>query len=265
MHSTLQPMTRGQMIRLTAGRTVGSSVLACSVAYSLSHFFPDQDLTSALTLAIVVPFFVTPFLTWRTAVALRDMRAAQIEMATMARTDPLTGLANRRAFFDADSHVRERADPALRCALLFIDIDHFKQINDAHGHEGGDVVLRSLAARLGDNLRANEVVARFGGEEFVVAFYDLSIEDAIRIAERIGDAARNDRVAFRSAVIRYSVSIGVAFGAVKTPIDRMLSTADAQLYLAKNSGRDCVRWDGGALMKGDTRPPAAARRAVGYA
>lgn len=253
------------MIRLTAARTVGSSILASSVAYSLSHFFPDQDLTSALTLAIVVPFFVTPFLTWRTAVALRDMRAAQIEAAKLALTDPLTGLLNRRAFFDADAHVRETSDLERHCALLFIDIDHFKRINDTHGHEGGDVVLCSLATRLGASLRTDDMVARFGGEEFVVQLYDLSQDDAINIAKRLGEAARADRVSYRSVVIGYSISIGIAFGTVKTPIDRLLSTADAQLYLAKNAGRDCARWEEAAIAKDETRPIAVARRAVGYA
>lgn len=258
MPTSLEPFTKTQMIRLMAGRTIGSSVLASAIVALISYIFPQQDLTWSLSLAVAVPFVVTPFLSWRTAAALRDMRAAQIEAAKLAQTDPLTGLPNRRAFFQADERLRATAPPDLSRALMFIDIDHFKRINDRHGHEGGDAVIRSLAARLLECLHADDDVARIGGEEFVVQFRDRSVEDALRIAAKLGAAARNDDVAFRGSALHYTVSIGIASGTLRTPIDRLLSAADAQLYLAKNAGRDCIYCENAIAPKDSNRSARAA-------
>lgn len=240
------------MIRLTAARTVGSSILASSVAYSLSHFFPDQDLTSALTLAIVVPFFVTPFLTWRTAVALRDMRAAQIEAAKLALTDPLTGLLNRRAFFDADAHVREASDPERHCALLFIDIDHFKRINDTHGHAAGDRVLKVVAETLSRISDARCHVARHGGEEFAILFRALSPQKAWHRLDHAREELAERRLVNRAtdmAFGRITFSGGIADVFAYANKGDALRAADDALYAAKQAGRNQI------LLAGAEPPP----------
>lgn len=261
-----KPMTLYEMIRLTALRTLASSALAGSVAFIIGWLSPGPYSDTVTLYAVAIPFFVTPFLSWMSAKALRDARAAQIRADEMAYVDALTGTLNRRAFFEANATTDSDESRSRRRAILFIDIDNFKQINDAHGHEGGDAVLRSFASRLQASVRKGDLVVRFGGEEFVVEADELLPQDAEKVAQRISVAARNDSVPFRSQTIRYSVSIGITCGDTMTPIDDLLSAADAQLYLAKNAGRDCVRSDNAAAAApvGAPRNARVARAALRY-
>ena len=158
-----------------------------------------------------------------------------------ARLDPLTEVFNRRAFFEAEAVALGKFRPSDRRMILFLDIDHFKSINDRFGHEGGDEVLRAFSKLLRSSLRKDDLVARFGGEEFVIELAGASATDAEMIAERIRAEAQSSGVMFRSRRIDYTVSIGIAAGAFEDPVDRLLGTANAQLYLAKQSGRNCIR------------------------
>lgn len=254
MRAIQKPMTLYDMIRLTALRTLASSALAGFVAFVIGWLSPGPYSNTVILYAIAIPFFVTPFLSWMTAAALRDARAAQIRADELAYTDSLTGALNRRAFFEANAPTDDAAAHTHRRAILFIDIDNFKAINDAHGHEGGDAVLRSFAKRLQVCVRKSDLVVRFGGEEFVVEAEDLLPQDAEKVAQRISRAAREDCVPFRNETIRYSVSIGVTCGDATSPIDQLLAAADAQLYLAKNAGRDCIRSDGAGMTDAAAAP-----------
>lgn len=173
---------------------------------------------------------------------LRDNLDHSLELAV---TDQLTGLHNRRYMASQlDALVRRAAvgggDPV---ALLVIDIDHFKKINDSFGHPVGDEVLREFAVRLASNVRAIDLPVRFGGEEFVVVMPDTQLEDAHRIAERIRlhVAGSPFRVLGGEELLTVTISIGVAasLGMGDGP-DALLKRSDEAMYEAKMSGRNRV-------------------------
>lgn len=161
-----------------------------------------------------------------------------------AETDALTGVANRKGF---DRALRELATRSLEegvpLALLVVDVDHFKQFNDTHGHDVGDAVLRLVAGRIRDGLREADVVARYGGEEFVVLMPGVGLADAIAAAERLRAAVAARRLRSRtdgSDLGAVTVSIGVALYRPGEPLDHLFRRADHALYIAKRTGRNRV-------------------------
>jgi diguanylate cyclase (GGDEF)-like protein len=168
---------------------------------------------------------------------------ANLKISRLAETDPLTGLANRRGLFAA---IGRRADPASlppRCALLLTDIDHFKSINDTYGHDGGDAVLIGFAERLRNVTRKDDIVARWGGEEFLIVLdqADADVDPALAIAERLRRAAAGQPFTVNGAAVTVTASIGVSIVAAgETGIEPALARADAALYAAKRDGRNRV-------------------------
>jgi diguanylate cyclase (GGDEF)-like protein/PAS domain S-box-containing protein len=170
---------------------------------------------------------------------VRDISARKMieqQLAEAAMTDPLTGLPNRRAF---RAVIDRRVDAGLArhdCLALF-DIDHFKRVNDAHGHDAGDEVLRSFARAAQRWIRDGDFVARFGGEEFAVLLPDTKLEEAMVICDRFRTEMAAVVTEVATGDVRVTVSGGV--GAVATGgIDQALKQADAALYRAKQLGRD---------------------------
>lgn len=163
----------------------------------------------------------------------------QEELRRRAEIDDLTGLLTRRAFFE---HAASRAadQPYQALAVLMIDIDHFKTINDAHGHVAGDSVLRDVAQRLKHALPGSSLVARIGGEEFVVLLEAVTPNVARLIAERVLRAVSDDPISIsgEGTSVVVTVSIGSCTGPATTSFDQMLNLADQALYHAKDSGRD---------------------------
>lgn len=162
--------------------------------------------------------------------------------------DHLTGLANRRALFEAAERELGRSGIAPRpTALLVIDADHFKAINDRHGHPGGDRVLRHLAGLLGETFREVDVVARIGGEEFAVLLPSTDLARALMVAERLRASVAAHPAMVDGQPVRYTVSTGVAIAPDgEGGIDRLLARADAALYAAKRTGRNRVdHWRAG--------------------
>jgi len=165
------------------------------------------------------------------------------QLTAAARTDLKTGLLNATAWQrEADAEVARalRADAPL--ALLLVDVDHFKRVNDRHGHLIGDEVLRALAAELRRQVRESDAVGRFGGEEFTVLLPRTGAACAYGIAERLRASAAGLSVAGAGARISVTVSIGVAvLGQHGHDLFELLAAADAALYRAKDAGRDQVR------------------------
>jgi diguanylate cyclase (GGDEF)-like protein len=164
------------------------------------------------------------------------------QLAAAARTDPKTGLLNATAWQrEADAEVVRAQRSSSPLALLLIDVDHFKRVNDSHGHLIGDEVLRVLAAELRQQVRESDVVGRFGGEEFTVLLPRTDAADAHGIAERLRASARRMSVAAADARIQVTVSIGVALlGQHGRDLFELLAAADVALYKAKDAGRDQV-------------------------
>jgi diguanylate cyclase (GGDEF)-like protein len=241
MQPAVKAMSRLGMFKVTLISTIFSAFMSTFVAWVFGFFIDVPNYAVHIELAFIIPFFVSPGFSYFTALALRESKHARISAQKAARLDHLTEVFNRRAFFEAEARAQEKYRPEERRKILFIDIDHFKSINDRFGHEGGDEVLREFARLLRACLRKDDLVARFGGEEFVIALPGASTQDAEAIAERIRAQAQAASVVFRSSVIDYTVSIGISSGAFSDPLDRLLSAADSQLYLAKQSGRNCIR------------------------
>ena len=172
------------------------------------------------------------------------MANAQVisETAYAADHDHLTGAPSRRAFFAAAE--REHARAARRgsgLGLLLMDVDHFKRINDTHGHAVGDLVLRDLVLHTQEVVRKIDYCARLGGEEFAVLLPDASLETALHVAERVRAALdRSLQVAGAAKPVAYTVSIGVAMLEEGENITGLMARADKALYAAKAGGRNRV-------------------------
>jgi diguanylate cyclase (GGDEF)-like protein len=173
-------------------------------------------------------------------VALKEgLERALVRLHVLAAHDPLTGALNRRAFGDALSAAVARAERGEGgCAIAILDIDHFKRINDAHGHAAGDEALRRLTRLLDERARANDVVGRLGGEEFAVL---LDGTDAGGAAVFADDLRRALAAGLGPDQPRFTISVGVAeLAGGEQAAERMLLAADRALYAAKDAGRDRV-------------------------
>jgi diguanylate cyclase (GGDEF)-like protein len=170
--------------------------------------------------------------------AVHKMRQAR-RLKLQSETDELTGLANRRALQAFAARHWGHPDGL---AVLAIDVDHFKQVNDRHGHAAGDRVLRQLGATLARCMRSSDRVGRIGGEEFVAVLAAADIDEAREVAERIRAAVAGTPADGGDAgAIAVSISIGLAVAdATDTSFDRLLARADAALYRAKDAGRNRV-------------------------
>jgi diguanylate cyclase (GGDEF)-like protein len=171
----------------------------------------------------------------------RSMMHQQLTAA--ARTDPKTGLLNAAAWQrEADAQVTRALRSDTPLALLLVDVDYFKRVNDNHGHLVGDDVLRALATELRKQVRESDVVGRFGGEEFTVLLPRTDTAGACRIAERLRRSASGLSVITAHARIHVTVSIGVAaLGQHGNDLFELLAAADLALYRAKDAGRDQVQ------------------------
>ena len=164
------------------------------------------------------------------------------ELRRLATTDLLTGLSNRAHFMDSAEGELRRADRFNRdLAVLMLDIDFFKRINDQHGHAAGDEALRVFSAVLGKETRAVDLLGRIGGEEFAVVLPETGLEAGLLIAERVRAAVEQASFVFHhSAPISFTVSIGVSLLQAGDNLDSLLARADNALYQAKHAGRNRV-------------------------
>lgn len=167
------------------------------------------------------------------------------KLSHLAFTDGLTGVLNRRRFFQLlNQQLQNRSNPSM--ALLAIDIDHFKSINDRHGHLTGDVAIQTSATIIAAQLRPSDVIGRTGGEEFAVMLPQCSLDNAKAVAERIRQAIANTPLVLpkpsEGEVLHLTLSIGIAISHADDNSESLMHRADQQLYAAKHSGRNCVRY-----------------------
>lgn len=171
--------------------------------------------------------------------ANRQLQADQERLRHLSVTDPLTELANRRHLMDYLGQAWRRCQRyATICSVIMVDIDHFKKINDHYGHDQGDVVLKALAEQMKSMVRDVDLVARLGGEEFVIVLQEAPAEVAYALAERLRVAAT--QLVFAHIPAGISCSYGVAQMETTEGVDWLLKQADDALYHAKHSGRNRV-------------------------
>ncbi len=176
---------------------------------------------------------------------ITSQKKTEAELVELARRDPLTGMANRRYFFERANQEFLRARRYLTpLSIAWMDIDHFKRINDDHGHAAGDEMLKSLFHESQNLLRETELLARIGGEEFAVLMPDTGLEGASHLAERIRQAVAGHTLIFNGQEIRCTISIGIAtLRPTDTGIEECLRRADHAMYRAKQQGRNRVEID----------------------
>jgi len=173
----------------------------------------------------------------------KRLREANAVLEQLSTTDPLTGLKNRRSLLERlEAELRRSERSGHRVGLLSVDLDRFKSVNDTHGHETGDAALVAAAEAMLQDRRATDVVARFGGEEFVVLLVDADPNGLLATAERVRAAVAGARVAAPAGPpLRITASIGGALHVPGEDLRTLLARADAALYAAKDRGRNrCV-------------------------
>ncbi|HMW49850.1 MAG TPA: GGDEF domain-containing protein, partial [Cellvibrionaceae bacterium] len=181
--------------------------------------------------------------------ANQSLALASQELYFLSVTDVLTGIANRRFFTrrlkeEIDRH--GRAEPSqtqleTTLALLAIDIDFFKTINDTHGHPAGDQAICALASICKNTIRPYDILGRIGGEEFAVLLIDITAPQAEEIAERIRSVCETSSISVEKAIFNQTCSIGMALYQPGESAEQLLAHADRALYAAKHNGRNCVR------------------------
>ena len=168
-----------------------------------------------------------------------QIKTAELTSLTLANRDTLTGALSRRNFFNlAEQEVARSIRYALPLMVLMLDLDHFKVINDRHGHAAGDVILQKFVQTVTGVLRESDLMGRIGGEEFAVLLPNTPLEGGCALAQRIVESVRADPVQVNGHLIAYTVSIGAGCLSSETSFAALLSLADAALYRAKDAGRD---------------------------
>lgn len=235
--------SRGQVARRSAAMALRITVLAYGMNVS-AHLFLSAagllpyDLFDALVIATVL----TPFVALTVAftayyvvgLAVYELSVSHAEFERLSKTDSLSGLLNRRAFLKA---CETAVSPV---ALVILDVDRFKSINDSLGHAAGDDVIVAIAAQLEGRSGGGHIVSRIGGEEFAVLVCGLSPEETMGFVEALRQAVGDRPIAAGEASVSVTISAGIADWLPGRSFDEIFSHADRALYLAKVAGRDRV-------------------------
>ncbi|QPC85875.1 diguanylate cyclase [Mesorhizobium sp. NBSH29] len=257
-----------------AGVTAGATgiVITSLMGLAYAHFQPHRNMSLSRLLALgacsnvaLISVFVMPLATalevlsrisapFLTANFIGVMVAAQIlnrhhsqvalerDLTKKAAVDALTGLANRHVFDEQGPALAQATAQAGKpCALMILDIDRFKQVNDTFGHVAGDEVIRNVAAVIAANLRPSDLVARYGGEEVAIVLPGQSSENARIIADRIRASVERASTTIRGIPLKVTISIGHAtIDSANGGFVAALQAADEALYAAKAAGRNTV-------------------------
>jgi diguanylate cyclase (GGDEF)-like protein len=205
-----------------------------------------SNIRQTLYLNLLISLLVSAIVLTLVSIA---MRRYQRRISALATTDVLTELPNRRGFdLLANQALQEAKRNNSPLSTLLIDIDHFKNINDAYGHLGGDEVLRSFARHLRASMRQSDIICRWGGEEFVILLKDTDSGTAQLLAEKIRAQTELNRYPFAGINLHATISLGLTELRQEDSLDQLLGRADRALYRAKESGRNRVCIDGGQAL-----------------
>jgi diguanylate cyclase len=236
----LSPTSKLRVYLLTALGTaacIGAAFAIDSYSFETGQWALSAGWLNNLIIPLVIapPFFF--FLLWK----LRELSLAHRELMTTASTDSLTNCLNRRAFTAlVEGYLAKVEQSRKDGALLLMDIDHFKTVNDRFGHESGDEALKLIAQTIKANVRDPDLVARLGGEEFGVFLPGVDAATAGNVAERIRRAIRQAEFRPEGVAHPLSISIGGVTFMPPTSFSELYRNADHKLYDAKRGGRDRV-------------------------
>ena len=242
--------------KMTSRQYAGIAVLIvagyCAVVGGAGALFPetfrpDEEILGATVFVLIILAFslvgneisrLRRRLHWQNV----ELAAAAEKMSEMAITDELTGLINRRQMMFVLGQQKAQADRGSQYfSVCFFDIDHFKSVNDTFGHHVGDVVLKRFAEATKKMLRASDLFARFGGEEFVLLATGADLDGAAIATARIRKVIRSIDFSDIASALTVTLSAGITQYRPKEEIRSVLTRADKALYLAKNSGRNCIK------------------------
>ena len=222
------------------GVTLTASLVAAHFRYRFSHLIKTAErIAGGDYTATVVPR--GDGLEARLGRAVNDIAAALVDTHDRATFDRLTGVANRQSLLAQLFAEVERAARYERpLSVAFVDIDHFKAVNDTYGHAVGDVVLRGVAQEISDNLRASDMIGRYGGEEFMLILTETDVEEGAVLTEKLRSLVQRRRFPVDGAPdIAVTISIGIAGGSgTKLRMETLVRDADAAMYSAKSLGRN---------------------------
>ncbi len=206
-------------------------VRAFRTTRSFSTIYSQEELMTRLSEAVA-----------GTQSALLEVQKANQKLEYLAGTDPLTGAGNRRQFIERiESEISRSQRTGAALSLLSLDLDHFKEINDLYGHQGGDEILCCFVKKCREAIRPYDFVARVGGEEFVVLLPGATLDAACAVGERLRMAIAGSTFKVGNQPINLTISIGVSeYGPDGHDVDALLQASDQRLYRAKHEGRNCV-------------------------
>lgn len=246
MRLDLSPTSWGRVIAVTAAGTAFFIAVAFFVdSFNFPYLSPEALWRAQLTdlmLPLVLGGSFLFFLMWK----IRQLAIAQRDLSIVAATDSLTAVLNRGAFsmlVEAYLEQTRKQEQAHSGALLIIDADHFKSINDRHGHDCGDQALKLIAQAIKGQLRGGDIVGRIGGEEFGVFLPGVDPSHSWVVAESIRRRIREMDFSPGGRPCPLSVSIGGTSFTGPTTFEEIFVAADRRLYAAKSNGRDQVSFD----------------------
>jgi len=228
----LRLSTRNDVRLFTASVVV--AMVCGSVLLNFMIMPPDLMRKTMISGAVIAMMLSAP-VAYFVGTRLREIHDLNQRLRQAISFDPLTGAHTRTNFHSRVAQLRRGP-----MSLIIADIDHFKAINDRFGHQAGDTALCQFALRLKRNCREDDIIARFGGEEFVVLLHNVSLADAQAAAERLCAKLREAPIVLNGQAHHLTASFGVAPLVNARGLDDALAQADAALYRAKNAGRDRV-------------------------
>jgi diguanylate cyclase (GGDEF)-like protein len=230
--------------RVILWTVLGTAVCVAVALYVDSFNFPgmsEEEFTRAILVNVLLPIVLAvPMLLFLT-IKLRELAIAHDQLARYAATDSLTSVLNRGAFTSlVEGYLSEVRAEERRGALLVVDADNFKKINDRFGHDSGDVALKAIADTIKTMLRGADIVGRIGGEEFGVFLPGSGLDQAEAVAERIRGGVVDTAFAPDGTPVTLTVSVGGAVFDRRLAFGELFRLADQQLYAAKKRGRNRV-------------------------
>ena len=239
---------RRALIELGAGRvtlllSAAAALIALALGQALLLLAGTGPSAGSALLTLVVTLVVAPLVAWVPVRLWLDAEGARARLDVLSTRDELTGVSNRRHFLvQADREWARCRRYDMPAAVLMVDIDHFKRINDLHGHATGDQMLREIAQAIAGTLRQADLLGRFGGEEFIAFLPHADTLGALDAAERIRDTVAHLTLDLPGDPVRTTVSVGVVpLDAEHDTLGALIADADLALCTAKEAGRNCVR------------------------
>ena len=233
-------LRRYGIVKMTVGLTVISIFLSLGITWVINSFLDGGPLREGWVIAIIAPFVIAPMMSVQLLQLLSKLDQAEQQLQVLSHTDELTQTYNRRYFMQyIDQEMKRTQRSGGTFSIAILDMDNFKQINDTWGHLIGDQVIRELTEILKERIRQADILARYGGDEFVILFPQTNREQIQSWAERFYTTFAATLFTISDLEIKPSFSLGIAvYDAGMTSSDELLKAADDALYQAKRKGGD---------------------------